>query len=99
MEYLDSIAGHDVLQHAGVGIADDACELEGYVRRVGSIAGSVEIGLASSALQNMNDQPNLQLLTSDGHLSNIKFSDKKIRAGNHVHVEVTGDLPSECAWH
>lgn len=99
MKYLGNISGQGVLQHDGVQLADARYELEGYVQRVGSVTGSGEIVLASAALQHVLDQPSLQLLTSNGHLLNLKFSDKKIRAGNHIHVDVTGDLPSAREWH
>jgi len=100
MKYLGSISGRGVLQHDGVGLAPATYELEGYVQRAqGQVTGSGEIGLAAAALQNVIDQPNLQLLTTNGHLLDIKFSDKKIRAGNHIHVDVSGDLPSEREWH
>jgi len=98
MKYLGSISGRGVLRHDGVGIADATYELEGYARRVGNVTGSGEIGVASSALQSVIDQPHLQLLTSNGHLLDITFSDKKIRAGGHIHVEVSGDLPAGEVW-
>ena len=98
MKYLGSISGRGVLQHNGVGIADAAYELEGYVQRVGSVTGSGEIGLTSTALQSVIDAPSLQLLTSNGHLLDVEFSDKKVRAGNRIHVDVSGDLPSATDW-
>lgn len=98
MKYLGSISGRGVLQRDGVEIADTTYELEGYVQKVGSVTGSGEIGLVPTALQKVIDAPNLQLLTSNGHLLNIKFSDKKIRAGNHIHVDVSGDLPAASDW-
>jgi len=98
MKYLGSISGNGVLQHDGVGIADATYELEGYVRRVGSVTGSGEIGLAAETLQNVIDTSDLQLLTSNGHLLDIKFSDKKVRSGTHIHVDVTGDLSAESDW-
>jgi len=99
MKYLGNISGRGVLQHEGVEFADATYELEGYVQRAGSVTGSGEIGLAAAALQSVIDQPNLQLRTTNGHLLDIKFSDKKIRAGNHIHVDVSGDLPAAREWH
>lgn len=98
MKYLGSISGRGVLQHNGVQIADATYELEGYVQRAGSVTGSGEIGLAPAALQSVVEQPNLQLLTSNGRLLDINFSDKKIRAGDHIQVNVSGDLAAESDW-
>lgn len=98
MKYLGSISGRGTIQHDGVKIADATYELEGYVQRVGSIMGSGEIGVAPEVLKSVIDQPNLQLLTSNGQVLNIKFSDKELRAGDHIHVDVSGDLPAESDW-
>ena len=98
MKYLGSISGRGVLQHDGIGIAEATYELEGYVQRAGSVTGSGEIRLAPAALQSVIEQPSLQLLTSNGHLLDIRFSDKKLRAGNNIHVDVTGDLPTASDW-
>lgn len=98
MKYLGSITGRGVLQHDGVEIADTTYELEGYIQRIGSVTGSGELGLAANVLQNVLDQPNLQLLTSNGQLLDITFSDKKPRAGNHIHVDLSGNLPAINEW-
>ena len=98
MKYLGNISGRGALQLDGVAIADTTYELEGYVQRKGSVTGSGEIALSSEVLQRVIDRPNLQLLTSNGHLLDINFSDKKVRAGAHIHVDVYGDLPAEDGW-
>ena len=98
MKYLGSISGRGVLQHEGVEVADVTYELEGYVQRVGSVTGSGELGVSADSLQNVIDQPSLQLLTSNGHLLDVRFSDKKIRTGDHIHVDVSGDLPAAADW-
>lgn len=98
MKYLGCISGHGVLQHAGVRIADATYELEGYVQRAGNVTGSGEIGLSPAMLQSVMDQPSLQLLTGNGRLLTIKVSDKTVPDGDHIHVDVSGDLPVESDW-
>jgi hypothetical protein len=98
MKYLGTISGQGTLQRDGVEIAGASYELEGYVQRVGSITGSGEIGLTRAALQSVVDQKDLQLLTANGRLLDIKFSDRKIRSGDHIHVDVSGELPNEAGW-
>ena len=98
MKYLGSISGRGVLQSGGVSIADANYELEGYVQRVGSVTGSGEIGVGASVLETLFDQPDLQLITSNGTLLDIKFTDKKIRSGEYVHVDVFGDLANNAKW-
>ena len=98
MKYLGSISGRGKLQHNGLVIAEATYELEGYVHRVGGIAGSGEIGLNPDALQAVLEYSELQLLTGNNHLLRIKFSDKDIRAGNHIHVDVSGDRLAEEDW-
>lgn len=98
MKYLGCISGRGVLQFKGTWIADTTYELEGYVQRTGNVTGSGEIGLTPAVLQSVIDQPSLQLLTSGGRLLNVKVTDKTIHDGDHIHVDVSGDLPEESAW-
>ena len=98
MKYLGTISGEGVLQRDGEDIAAATYELEGYVQKVGSITGSGEIGLTAEALENVVDKTGLQLLTSNGRLLDLRFSNRTLRAGNHIHVDVSGELPSEAGW-
>lgn len=99
MKYLGSISGCGMLQCKGVTIAEATYELEGYVHRVGGVTGSGEIGLSATALQAVLEQPEVQLLTGNNHLLDVRFSDKAVRTGDHVHVEVSGDRLAEEEWH
>lgn len=98
MKYLGCISGRGALQIEGVWIADTTYELEGYVQRAGNVTGSGEIGLTSAVLQTLTGQPRLQLLISGDRLLNVKVTDKAILDGDHIHVDVSGDLPVEGAW-
>lgn len=98
MKYLGSISGRGVLQHNGIAIAKATYELEDYLHPAGGVIGSGEIGLKLGALQAAIEQTDIQLLTGDNHLLNIKFSDKKIRVGEHIHVDVSGELLAQEEW-
>ena len=99
MKYLGSICGQGVLEHDGVGIAAATYEVEGYLQQSGRITGSGEIAVAPDVLQSVIDQPGLQLLTSNGCLLDIKFSDRNICAGDYMNVDVSGNLPAVGDWH
>ena len=98
MKYLGTISGRGVLKRNGVELAGASYELEGYVQRLGSITGSGEIGLTKADLQSVADLSDLQLETSNGRLLDLRFTDRTIRAGDHIHVDVSGELPNESGW-
>lgn len=98
MKYLGTISGNGVLLHKGKEIAGASYELEGYVRRAGSVTGSGEIELTPAALRTVIRKSGLKLLTGNNHLLDIKFVDKKVSADTYIHVDVAGDLPVEDAW-
>ena len=62
--------------------------------------GSGEITLAPSDLEAVFGRLGVQLLTDDGRLLDLKFSEKELRpATDAVHVDVSGDLPrSPAEW-
>ena len=59
---------------------------------------SGELKLAPSDLKAVFGGPGVQLLTDDGRLLDLRFSEKELHPGAEVaHVDVTGDLPSSPA--
>jgi len=62
--------------------------------------GSGEITLAPSDLEAVFGRLGVQLLTDDGRLLDLKFSEKELRpATDAAHVDVSGDLPrSPAEW-
>jgi hypothetical protein len=60
------------------------------------VTGSGEIRLAAAALESVFGRDDVQLLTDDGRLLDLRFSEKELLAASDVaHVDVTGDLPTD----
>lgn len=94
MQYLGRIAGEGVLTCNGEAIARATYDFEGYFRPGGHMMSSGEIALPPVDLHAIFGRPGVQLLTDDGHLLDLKFSEKALSAGSGVaHVDVSGDLP------
>ena len=62
--------------------------------------GSGELRLAPSDLEAVFGRPGIQLLTDDGRLLDLKFSEKELSPATDVaHVDASGDLPrSPAEW-
>ena len=94
MQYLGRIAGNGVMTCDGVALARVAYDFEGYSRPGGQLMSSGEIEAPAADLQAAFGRPRVQLLTDDGRLLDLKFSQKSLSARSLVAlVEVTGDLP------
>ena len=78
----------------GEALARVAYEFDGYSRPGGQIMSSGEIEARAADLQAAFGRSGVQLLTDDGLLLDIKFSQKALSAQSVVaQVEVRGDLP------
>jgi hypothetical protein len=64
------------------------------------VTGSGELKLAPSDLEAVFGRLGVQLLTDDGRLLDLTFSEKELRmAADAAHVHVSGDLPrSPAEW-
>src|SRR5271169_3279084 len=94
MQYLGRIAGEGVLTCDGEAVGRVAYEFEGFSRPGGQLMSSGEIEASAADLQAAFGRPRVQLLTDDGRLLDLKFSQKALSARSGVAlVEVTGDLP------
>ena len=99
MLYLGGISGRGRLICDGEELGEGAYDFDGFFERSSGVVGSGEIRLKSSILESVFGRPGVQLLTRDGHLLNLKFSDKVlIPASTSAHVDVTGDLPKQSQW-
>jgi len=95
MRYLGRIAGAGVLTCDGEAVARASYDFEGFMRPKGGVTSSGEISLRPVDLRTVFGRRGVQLLTDDGHLLDLKFSEKALRSSEDVaQVEVTGDLPS-----
>lgn len=93
MRYLGGISGDGMLKCKGAGIASVSYDFEFFSRKGGSVTGSGEIKLAPAALQALFGRSDVQLLTEDDRLLDLKFSDKGMREPGVAHVDLSGDLP------
>jgi hypothetical protein len=95
MRYLGRIAGSGLLTHDGKTVARASYEFDGFMRSTGVVTSSGEISLRPVELETVFGLRGVQLITDDGRLLDLRFSEKALSFGNDVaQVEVTGDLPS-----
>jgi hypothetical protein len=82
----------------GETVARACYDFEGFIRPRGGVMSSGEISLSPSDLKSVFGRLGVQLLTDDGRLLDLRFSDKELRYANDVaQVDVTGDLPGSSA--
>lgn len=100
MQYIGRIAGSGLLTHDGKAVARASYDFDGFIKPRGGVMSSGEISLAPSDLKSVFGRLGVQLLTDDGRVLDLRFSERELRAANDVaHVDVTGDLPSaRASW-
>jgi hypothetical protein len=98
--YLGRIAGAGSVRIDGEAVARADYEFDGFAAPHGGTMGSGEITLAPSDLEAVFGRLGVQLLTDDGRLLDLKFSEKTLAPATDVaHVDVSGDLPrSPAEW-
>ncbi|MEX0954051.1 MAG: hypothetical protein WDZ83_02430 [Rhizobiaceae bacterium] len=99
MQYLGGIHGTGTLKCKDETLMRADYDFDGFVRKPGEVIGSGEIRMAPDTLRQVFGRKDLQLLTDDGRLLNIHFSEMQLpTASNSAHVDVTGDLPPQSGW-
>jgi hypothetical protein len=94
LRYLGGISGHGVVTHNGKEIAQATYDFDGYFRAAAGVTGCGEIRMPAEVLKSLFGRSDLQLLTDQGLLLDLRFSDPTSSpAGDVAHVDVTGDLP------
>lgn len=94
MRYLGRMAGNAQLTHDGKPVGRASYDFDGFAGPKGHIVSSGEIRSSPAELKAVFGQRGVGLLTDDGRLLNLSFSEKVRRSSNDVaHVDVTGDLP------
>lgn len=94
MRYLGGISGSGVVKCAGKGEVRASYDFDGFFKEPGGVTGYGEIRLDPAALKGVFGRDDVQLLTDDGRLLDLRFSEKELRAASDVaHVDVTGQLP------
>jgi hypothetical protein len=100
MRYLGAMSGSGMVKCDGEEIARASYEFEGYFRKPAGVTSSGEIRIPAEALQNVFGRAGVQLVTDEGRVLELRFSEKKQPKpeDDFAHVEVTGDLPDETHW-
>jgi hypothetical protein len=98
--YLGRIAGSGSVRIGGETVARASYDFDGFATPNGGVTGSGELKLAPSDLEVVFGKIGVQLLTDDGRLLDLKFSEKDLPpATDAAHVDVSGDLPrSPAEW-
>lgn len=99
MRYLGGIRGAGVLKCGDRTLARADYDFDGFLRKPGGVIGSGEIRMPSDALQRVFGCEDLHLLTDDGRLLSLRFSENHLAAASEAaHVEVAGGLPAVAEW-
>ncbi|WP_274425585.1 hypothetical protein [Chelativorans sp. YIM 93263] len=99
MQYLGGIHGAGVLKCGGKTLTRADYDFDGFLRKPGEIVGSGEIRMPPDTLRQVFGREDLQLLTDDGRLLSLRFSEKDLPpASDAAHVDVAGDLPPQTEW-
>ncbi len=90
IRYLGGSSGSGVLKCNGEQIARASYDFESYSKKPAGVASSGEIRLSATALESVFGCDGLQLLTDDGRLLDLKFSEKKLPSDSDAaHVDIT----------
>jgi hypothetical protein len=99
LRYLGGISGNGTLKCDGEEVARASYDFDGYFNKPSGVTSCGEIRLAAAALSSVFGRKDVQLLTDDGRLLDLRFSEKQLPAASEVaHVDVTGDLPTPRNW-
>jgi hypothetical protein len=99
LRYLGGISGSGTLKCNGEEIARASYDFDGYFNKPAGVTSCGEIKVAAVALKSVFGRTDVQLLTDDGRLLDLRFSEKQLPAASEVaHVDVTGELPTPRNW-
>lgn len=99
MQYLGGIHGAGLLKCGSKTLTRADYDFDGFLRKPGEVVGSGEIRMPPDALRQVFGREDLQLLTDDGRLLSLRFSEKNLpEASDAAHVDVVGDLPPQSEW-
>ena len=98
--YLGRLAGAGSVRIGGETVARASYDFDGFAVSRGGVMGSGELKLAPSDLQAVFGRLGVQLLTDDGRLLDLTFSERELPPeADAAHVDVSGDLPrSPAEW-
>ncbi len=95
MRHLGYTHGTGILKVTRKILARVVYDFDGFLRKPEDVIGSGEIRMPPDAMRQVFAREDLHLLTGDGRLQRLRFSEKHLpKASDDAHVEVAGDLPS-----
>jgi hypothetical protein len=93
MRYLGGISGTGVLKCEGKEVARVSYELDGFYMEPAGVMRSGELRINADALKGVFGRKDVQLLTDDGRIFDLSFSDKELRPEcDTAHVDATDEL-------
>ena len=99
MQYLGVLRGTGKLKCGDEILASADYDFEGFRTRQGGVTGGGELRMRPDALRLVFGRADLHLLTDDGRLLRLRFSEKQLPdSSDSTHVDVTGDLPAQSDW-
>ncbi len=100
MRYLGVLRGIGVLKSGSDATsASAAYDFDGFLRANNQVAACGEIRMSPAVLKNVFGRRDLQLLTNDGRILRLSFSEKKLGPRDDAaSVDVTGELPEASDW-
>ncbi len=95
LRYLGGISGQGVVTQNGKTLAPAKFDIDGYFQATVGVTGCGEIRLAPDVLEGLFGRKDLQLLTDQGRVLHLRFSNSSLApASDAAHVDVTGQLPT-----
>lgn len=94
MRYIGGAVGGGIVRCDGQEIGRATYDFDSFFNASVGITSSGEIRLSPAVLRGVFGHRVVQLLTDDGRLLNLTFTDKELRLeSDAAHVDVTGDIP------
>lgn len=88
MRYIGGISGTGMLKCGGEDVAPVSYELDGFYVEPKGITRSGELRVDAEALKGVFGRKDVQLVTEDGRIFDLTFSDKELRpACDTAHVD------------
>jgi hypothetical protein len=92
MRYIGGISGTGILKCGDEEIARVSYELDGFYMEPAGVTRSGELRISSDALKEVFGRKDVQLLTDDGRIFDLSFSDKELRPDcDATHVDATDE--------
>jgi len=94
VRYLGGLSGSGILRCGERDVGRVAFDFDGYDREPQGVSLCGEIRLDADVLQAVFGRPDVELITEEGQLFHLRFSEKSLpAAAEAAHVDVVGPLP------